>query len=400
MGKALHDEFEVARRTFEEADEALGYDLTKICFEGGVRELNRPENMLPAILTVSVAAYRVYMEEIGVEPAFLAGHSLGEYAALTCAGAMPFSEAIRLVRARSLLAASVRNGAMSVLNGVSKEQVESACGLHVTEEEAVALACDNGRDQFVLSGHKAALMRVEDQLLDGGAQVTPLLTAPPFHSPLMAEVAPQLEAELNRLTFSPLRFPVVANVTARPYASAEEIVPNLTRQLTDTVRWTETLAYLQERGVELVVELGPQAVLTNLVTSNTQMEAMSFGQREDRQSLRDRLVVEYDAHAPTVVTRSLAMAVATRNRNADAESYRTGVLMPYEQLERLQEELEAARRYPTEAEMRQALAWLAQIMETKQVPIAEQQRRVAKVLADAGMTERLADLLREGEAVC
>ncbi|GEC88342.1 MULTISPECIES: ACP S-malonyltransferase [Brevibacillus] len=401
MGKALWEEFNAAKLTFAEANDALGYDITKICFEGGVRELNRHEHMLPAILTVSVAAFRVYLEEIGIEPAFLAGHSLGEYSALTCAGALPFADAIRLVRKRSLLAASVRSGAMSVLNGVMKEQVSEACRLFSTEKEAIALACDNGRDQFVISGHAAGVQRVEDYFLEQSMQVTPLLTTPPFHSPLMAHAATELEAELNKLSFRPLQYAVIANVTGRPYEGAERIVPYLTRQLTDTVQWTKTIDFLQEQGVELVVEMGPQAVLTNLVTANTTIEAMSYGQREDRLQLRERLAAPaFDPHVPTVVTRCLAMAVATRNRNKDADAYRQGVIVTYDQLERLQGELEAARRFPSEVEMRQALEWLSQIMRTKGVPEEEEKRRIEKVLSDTGMTERLSDIFSKEETAC
>ncbi|GAV14221.1 ACP S-malonyltransferase [Paenibacillus sp. chi10] len=391
MGRELYRESQAAKMTFAEANEALGYDLQKICFEGSLRELNRPENMLPAILTVSVAAFRVYMQEIGQQPAYLAGHSLGEYSALTCSGAIAFGDAVKLVHKRSLLAAQVKNGMMSVINGVKLEDVQTACRRQAASEEALALACINGSNQFVISGHEKAVARAEDELAVLNGQITPILMTPPFHSPLMADVAPQLKEELANQTFGNFRIPVVANVTALPYEVPQHIVDHLTLQLTEPVRWSETLAFMKAQGVRLVIEMGPKAVLSDLIDSGMGITTMSFGQKEDRLVIKERLQMVRNPHTPTIVTRSLAVAVATRNRNFDNEQYRLGVEFPYEQIERLQADLEKNGMEPTEDQMRQTLTWLSEILRTKGVPEEEQMRRFRQILADTGTEERLAD---------
>lgn len=391
MGKGLFNDFDIAKETFAEANEVLGFDLQKICFEGSLQKLNQTENMLPAILTVSVAAFRVYMKEIGYKPTFLAGHSLGEYSALTCSGAIAFADAVKLVHKRSLLATQVKGGLMSVINGVSLEEILDICQKQNASGEILALACQNSIDQFVLSGKEEAVVHAEDQIILLNGQATPILMAPPFHSPLMKEVLPQLQEELGTLTFDTFQFPVVANATALPYKGTDQIIDHLSLQLTSTVRWFDTIAFFQANDVDLTIEMGPKAILSDLIGSRTGLTALSFGQKEDRSAIKDRLQIVSNRYAPTIITRSLAIAVATRNRNTDNEQYRLGVEVPYEQLEQLQLELEEKGMEPTEAQMRQALTWLSQIMRTKGTTKEEQLRRFQQILLETGTEEQLSD---------
>lgn len=391
MGRELYNESADAMRTFDEANDVLGFDLKKICFEGNLRELNRPEIMLPAILTASVAAFRVYMREIGTEPAFLAGHSLGEYSALTCSDVISFADAVKLVRLRSELAAQVKDGMMSVINGVSLREIRDACLQQATPGEPLALACWNGSDQFVISGHEQAVIRAEDQLSVSNGQVTPILQSPPFHSPLMEGMVSQMKDEVEKLTLGSFRYPVISNVTALPYERPEQVVEHLARQLVETVRWYETLAFMQAQGVRLTIELGPKSVLSDLIPRDMGITAMSFGKKDSRSAMKERLQTIRNPHTPTIVTRSLAIAAATRNRNADTEEYRLGVEVPYEQIEQLQARLEEGGLVPTEEQMKQALIWLGQIMRTKRAPLEEQLRRFRQILEDTGTEELLAD---------
>ncbi|SDD50681.1 [acyl-carrier-protein] S-malonyltransferase [Paenibacillus sp. CF095] len=391
MGKELHQEFNIVKETFDEANEVLGYDLRKICFEGSLRTLNDPENMLPAILTVSVSSYRAYMEMVGEEASFMAGHSLGEYSALTCSGAISFADALKLVHLRSSLAKQVKNGIMSVISGVNRQDVLSVCKEQGEREEIVAIACWNGPDQFVISGHEDAIARAEDQLALLNAQSTPILMTPPFHSPLMSIVVSQLKEELEKYSFENFRVPVIANVTALPYKDTQDVINNLTLQLTKTVRWSETIAFLQEQGIEKTIEMGPKAVLTDLMRSHSPIISLSYGQKDHRQTIVETLKSNQPGNVSTVVTRSLAVAVATRNKNFDSEQYRIGVEEPYEKIEKLQAELEEKGLYPTVEQMKVVLSCLSLIMKTKGASEDEQLRRFRQILSDTGTSKLLSE---------
>lgn len=389
MGKSIYDQHEIARHTFEEAGDVLGFDLAKLCFEGSLAELTRACHAHPGLLTVSVALFRVYMKELGVAPSYCAGHSLGEYAALTCAGGLRFPDALRIVHFRGKMAEQMGEqglGAMSVIEGVDHSVVEAACKQVSEAAGFVAVSCYNAPHQTDISGEQDAVTEVEATVLEVGGTVTPLLWSAPMHSPLMEEAAAQLREELKRYRYWWLRYPVVANVNARLYRGAESIPETLVAHTTHPVQWQGVMNYLQRNGITLTVEMGAKNVLSTLTRLNApDMRTLCFGVREDRQALTDLLSApQFRKHVPTVVTKCLAIGVATPNKNFDNAAYSEGVVKPYRRIQELQAKLDQEDRAPAPDEMRVALEALRTILHTKQVPGEEQEDWFEQIFEETG----------------
>ncbi|MCU1270492.1 MAG: [Acyl-carrier-protein] S-malonyltransferase [Acidobacteriaceae bacterium] len=267
MGKDMAERFPIARRTFEEADQALGTKLSQLCFEGPEDQLRLTENTQPAILTVSVAAWRV-LDEKGIKPAFVAGHSLGEYSAHVTAGTISFSDAVRTVRNRGKYmqeAVPVGTGAMAAILGMTLDAVGTVCG-DAGQGEVCEPANVNSPEQIVISGHAAAVERAVKLAQERGAKRAIILpVSAPFHCSLMKPAQERLAVDLQNLKFSAPRFPVVCNVYARPVEDAESAREALIRQVTGSVKWSESVQLLIARGVQTFVEVGPGKVLCGLM---------------------------------------------------------------------------------------------------------------------------------------
>jgi [acyl-carrier-protein] S-malonyltransferase len=268
MGKDLHDAYPVARRTFEEASEALSLDIAALCFRGTEEELRMTENTQPAIFTVSMAAFRVLAAETGVRPACAAGHSLGEYSALVSAGALPLRDAVRVLRSRGKYmqeAVPVGEGAMAAILGLSPSQVEEACRAGASMG-VVSPANFNGGGQIVISGEaKAVAAACEAAKAAGAKRALPLAVSAPFHCALMRPAANRLAPELRAIPQGPFAFPVVANVTADPYGAGDVVADVLIRQITAPVRWEESVIAMRAAGADAFLEVGPGKVLSGLL---------------------------------------------------------------------------------------------------------------------------------------
>jgi [acyl-carrier-protein] S-malonyltransferase len=267
MGKELADKYPSARTVFEEADHALGFSISKICFEGSEEDLKQTANTQPAILTCSVAIYRVVAER-GLTPDFVAGHSLGEYSALVAAGSIKFSDAVQVVRHRGKYmqeAVPAGQGAMAAIMGLSPAVVADACK-RAAENEVCAPANLNSPEQTVISGNAGAVKRaVEIASQLGAKRAVMLAVSAPFHSALMMPAQEKLAADLRKITFSDLRVPLITNVDADTETSGEEAREALIRQVSMPVRWEESMRTLIDEGVNTFVEVGPGRVLTGLL---------------------------------------------------------------------------------------------------------------------------------------
>jgi [acyl-carrier-protein] S-malonyltransferase len=260
-----------ARAVFEQADAALGFSLSSLCFEGPEEELKRTANTQPAILTHSVAAWRdleTRFPERLAGAAFAAGHSLGEYSADVAAGALAFEEALRLVRRRGELmqeAVPAGVGAMAAILGLDAERVVAACR-EAAEGEVVSPANFNSPEQTVIAGHAAAVARAAALCTARGAKkAIPLAVSAPFHCALMAPARERMRPLLEAATFSSARFPVVTNVDAAPVSDGAALRDALVRQIDAPVRWVETVRGLAAQGVTRALEIGPGAVLAGLL---------------------------------------------------------------------------------------------------------------------------------------
>ncbi|MEJ2009647.1 MAG: ACP S-malonyltransferase [Acidobacteriota bacterium] len=267
MGRELAEHFAMAREVFEEADTALGFSLSRLCFEGPAEELQLTANTQPAILAVSVAAARV-LKAKGIQPDYVAGHSLGEYSALVTAGALKLSDALRLVRKRGEYmqeAVPVGQGAMAALLGLEAGMADDICR-EAAGGEVVSAANLNSPSQIVIAGHRAAVERAVEIAKQRGAKRAVLLNvSAPFHCSLMKPAADRLADDLDEVEILDPRVPLVNNADAAIVHTAEAARDGLKRQVTSPVRWTDSMLALRKEGVDLFVEVGPGKVLSGLM---------------------------------------------------------------------------------------------------------------------------------------
>jgi [acyl-carrier-protein] S-malonyltransferase len=293
MGKELHAQFAAAKHVFSEADEMLGFSLSQLCFSGPDSDLKLTENTQPAILTVSVAALRVLESETGLRPDFVAGHSLGEYTALVCTGALSFREAVRVVHQRGRLmqqAVPPDVGAMAVILGLGAEVVRSLCEA-VSNGEVVAPANYNGGGQIVIAGSKAAVVRAMSIAKERGARrVLNLPVSAPFHCPLMRPAAEGLKKVLDDVAVRPFSIGVVTNVDADLNLDASRVKSLLIEQAVQPVRWEESIRRLESLGCVRVWEIGPGKVLKGLINRiSPVLEADNFEAPQDLGKLAKEL---------------------------------------------------------------------------------------------------------------
>lgn len=267
MGKELAEMYPSAKAVFDEADKALGFSISKMCFEGSEDDLKLTANTQPAILTCSIATYRV-LEEKGLAPDFVAGHSLGEYSALVAAGSLKFADAVKLVRKRGSYmqeAVPAGKGAMAAIMGLSPAVVTDVCK-RAAQGQVCAPANLNSPDQTVISGDADAVKRAVELASQAGAKrATILPVSAPFHSALMMPAQEKLEHELKKTHFDKLRVPLVTNVDADTIETGDQARDALVRQVTAAVHWEESVRLLIEEGVNTFVEVGPGKVLTGLL---------------------------------------------------------------------------------------------------------------------------------------
>ncbi|MGD9740197.1 MAG: ACP S-malonyltransferase [Bauldia sp.] len=297
MGKALADARPEAAAVFAEVDEALGENLSRLFLEGDADELGLTRNTQPALMAVSVAVHRVLLAEIGGVPAslaFHAGHSLGEYAALAAAGSIALADVARLLRLRGEAmqrAVPVGIGSMAALLGIEFDAAREVAAAASEVGEICEIANDNGGGQIVVSGHKAAVDRAMALAREKGAKRAVVLpVSAPFHSTLMAPAAAEMAEALAAVTIAPPNVPVLSNVTARPHGGPDEIRRRLVEQITGTVRWRESVAYMAGEGVTSFYEIGAGKVLSGLVKRiASDADATSVGTPEEVGAAAGRL---------------------------------------------------------------------------------------------------------------
>ncbi|MCL4874305.1 ACP S-malonyltransferase [bacterium] len=269
MCRSFYDSSEAAKRTFAEADEAMGYGLSKLAFEGPADLLDRTEYTQPALLAASIAALRALGERTDFTPACMAGHSLGEYTALVASGALDFRDAVRLVHLRGkFMQESVPQGAgkMSAILGLDLATVQVICDSASIDTAQVVPANINTPEQIVISGSAAAVEIAANLAKERGAKrVVPLQVSAPSHSPLMEKASERLGEELEKISVYGLSVPVYTNVEAAPVKDASRVKELLCLQLTSPVRWVDIVRQMKADGVDTIVEVGPGKVLTGLV---------------------------------------------------------------------------------------------------------------------------------------
>lgn len=289
MGVDLAREFPAAKEVFDQADDALGFSLSKLCFEGPADELMLTANSQPAILTTSIAFLRVLQAESEMRPSMVAGHSLGEYTALVCAGALSFEDAVRAVNKRGEFmqeSVPVGEGAMAAVMALTADEVDQLCA-EAAQGEVLLAANFNSPEQTVIAGHTAAIDRAVALALERNALAEKLPVSAPFHSPLMKPAATKLRQILESIAWSAPSVPVVSNVEAQPYKDAGQMTELLVKQVTSPVRWIECVNCMIGEGVTEFVEIGFGQTLSRLIHYiNRDVRTSNVGTIEEVQSAR------------------------------------------------------------------------------------------------------------------
>lgn len=396
MGKDIYEHYAPARRVFDEANEILGFDLKKMVFEGFQEEITKTENAQPAILTASVAALRVYMQEIGKVPAYCAGHSLGEFTALVSSSAMEFADALRIVRLRGKLmqeAADENTGIMVSISGISKDMVQNECDSISSVERPVVIACYNSPKQIVVSGYKEAVEKLALKLTYKGARTVSLRVGASFHSPMMQSVSDKIFSELKKYKFGKCKWSVISNVTGLPYNEDDDIARMLSLHITRPVRWKESMDFLSLHNISTVIEIGPGTALKKLIKEgNESVTAVSLEKKDDVNKVKELLrsdslgvcgtdeELELKNSIRTLVIRCLSVAICTRNRNWDNNEYKKGMIEPYREIQEMLKDIEKGGLRPTVEHGEKALEMLKSVFRTKKTPQSEQKERFKQIL--------------------
>jgi len=401
MGQSLYNRHKLIRQTYEQASEILDIDISKISFEGPLAKLSQLENLFPAIVIQEIASYRSFMKEYGTAPQICAGHSLGEYAALHCSGALSFKDTLLLVRLRGRFAQTiVDSGAagMSIVDEIAIEQVENICKNMQEEGARVWVSCRNSPTQTAICGRSEDMKNAEDEIASHGGKISPLFDNAPFHCQLMQEFAAPFEEEINKCQIYYTRYPVISGLTGKPFLKESEIRAGLVRQLYMPINWINVAAYMKRCSLTHVVEMSGKNILTNLVKDSLpDTECLCYGHKQAEPRLRELILEDEKVarHIPTVITKCLKAAVATPNENFDEQEYEEGVIKPYRKIVALQEQLEVAQEKPSKEYMNEALVHLKSILDTKRVSIKEQYEWLQEILDETG-TRYLLSAVWEG----
>ncbi|OCG20186.1 transacylase [Gilliamella sp. App2-1] len=335
MVKRLYENYPQVRQLFAQANQVTGQDITTLCMSGSIIKLSEPTIMALCIYTTSVAHYLAFKQYLSENSnsaviGYMMGHSLGEYAALTCSGALSFVQALELVALRSQLASDIANqvdAGTSIIKQGNLDLVTAACEFARNEtKQQVDIACYNSDQQFMLSGYNTAIIVAEQYLLDNDpqVQVVPLMGGVPYHHPLLRPYGIQLREVLEKCQWQQPNCQVIANVSGQPYTNAGMMIDLLEQQLSYPVQWQRGLDFLKSEQAPIAIEIGPQSVLKNLlIENNYPADVYAFDDRQDREKLKLALIShnatsnDADSHQRWYLNQLINAITATRNHNAN-----------------------------------------------------------------------------------
>jgi len=387
MGEKLYLKYNSVKEIYKEANDILGYDLSSICFKGRLSELNRIKNMFPAILTTSYAIFKVYMEEVGIEPVCMAGHSLGEISALVCSEAVSFADALKLIQFRSELAMQVKKtsqGILGIVDNLECDQVERICKELRSCEKKAAIACYNASNQLVIAGVEDAVLEAGAKAMKLNAKFTPLLYSPPFHSVLMNDISEMFKNRLKEINIQNTRWPVISNIDCSIYERKEQIIDNLADQLRMPVQWMKIMNVFEEFSVDTIIESGPLALMSNLAERyNRNFKIYSFGQENDREILYTKAADSIGkSEYCNIMKACMTAAVASPNKNDNQQAYLEGVVKPYNNIKEIYLNRVNKKESFTLEDAMFAVDMLLMVYKTKRFPIEYQRKRITEILQD------------------
>ena len=373
MGKILYQNYSVVKEVFDEADSVLKRKISSICFHGSLSELSVPINMFPAILSLNVALYRLYQKMGHQKPDYMAGHSLGEYAALVCSGMLSFSDALHIICQRAEYSQNIKNGRMSIIDNLPQEKTNALCKAVSTSDCWAVPSCLNCSSQVLVSGHTQAVMQIEEQAIRAGASISPLLFSPPLHCRLMDKVSDMLLEQLITVSFMVPSVSVLSNYTARIYPSdANQARQILALQTSNPVLWQQTVRYLLHQKVHLFIEMGSQPILTRI----SRLIAEEEGIPADFQMFlrKDRLVPS--DQSKSFIAKCLALTCSAPNKNWDYSAYCADVIKPYQSLCQLYKDVHQSKLPPTDKQLIEAKNLTLKILKGKNLSKQEQKEHL------------------------
>lgn len=293
MLEELYIESEIVRHTFEEASEIVGYDISRICFEDEKEMLCDITISAPIIVAVGVASFRHIVNEMQLYPSFMAGHSLGEYSALTCAGVFTLEEVLPLVTFRSKIAQKMmyeKQGVMSVIYNIAYQEIEEMCKQMCRQGVNVWVSCNNSIRQSCVVGRECDVEKLEMKASKSGASYKRIVGNAPYHSPMMEPVVEELAEYIRNCHINAPLYPVISNWSVKPY-HMDSVLHNLTQQLVFPVKWFQTIEYFKRQNTNIWVELGSGRILSRLMKStDAEIRSYSYELVEDRKTLSSYLV--------------------------------------------------------------------------------------------------------------
>lgn len=383
MADKICKRYQIASEVFKEASDALSIDLIELS-NNSYDEITLTYNAQPLILTTSIAMYKAFCEEFDVEPSIMVGHSLGEISALTAAGAISLTDAVKIARKRGKLMqqeVSEIDGAMLAIRSRDVEMIKEMCAAIDPALGTVEIANYNSKVQTVVSGERPAVKKIESQLSEKDIKSTLLKVSAPFHSRYMKPVSYLMEEELKKYQYNNTKTPVFSASTLTQYEKETDIVDILTKQLYLPVEWVKTMKYLYSQNITYGIEIGPGNVLKNLMKTNiSNIPVFAFDNEKDVEEAHSYIKNSY----VPFLTRCMGIAVATRNYNLDNDEYNKGVVVPYNRISSLAEQVENEGRKASTQEMNEALQMLLSVFRTKKTPIDEQKRRFQELFIETG----------------
>lgn len=384
MGKTLYDNFPVAKLAFEEASDAVKIDLAKLCFSPDYKdELQKLKNSQIALVCVGVTTYRVFMEEIGISPAFSMGYSLGEYSALVCAGAIQFGDALQMVQERGDVVNDVAKriaGTMAWVTNIDSQTVVKICEEVSQAGDEVYVSAYDSPLKTSISGTNIAIRKAGEKVVEAGGIAIPIKMSGPFHSPLMKEAANSFQGILSNYNYQQPQYPVISNYTAHPFTDRASISENLSLQLVSPIRWQESLHYGLSLGADIAIELGPKTVLKYLLENNTkEFPVYSFDKAQDLQVIKNAFFFTEEEYMP-LIAKCLAAVVSTKNYNKNKNEYEESVVQTFEQVQNMYEQLAETKTLAQKEHAVAAVNMLQSALLAKNLPKEKRVYQVKKVL--------------------
>ncbi len=399
MCSKFHNRYLSVKLLFDEASSILGLDVKKLCFEASYSDLIRTDNAQLSVFIVNIAMYRVFMEELNLKPAFLAGHSLGELSALTCSGGINLFDSFEIIKQRGTFmreASYLTNGGMAAVTGINSSEIEKICADISCRKQIIVVSNYNSSNQTIISGHFDAIKLAHRKLESMGCQVVPLNVSAPFHSPLMQIASEKLHDELQKYSYNSLEIPVISNVTGLPYSSKDSIVENLTQHIIKPVLWKKSVDYLKSKGVTVFIEIGPKTVLRDILKKNTSsIQAFSFDDDQDyeyfiRKYGKTHIMESSKKHA--IIQMCLKNALCTKNNhNCSFDEYTKNVVQPYLEIQDMQDNLIKQMIEPTVEQTYFALRMLKTVLSFKITPIEECIDRFNQIFMETETEEFFSD---------